>query len=380
MLCYHQNIYIIYGYYKLMYIEVRNISTAKYKQIEHDISKEIKSGVLKPGDKLKNEQYYIEKYSVSSITVRRAMRELAENGLIERVKGSGSFVSNPDSFSSHHIAFMIPYTDTPDVSLLKILRGIQQYIAEFDYSLIIEWFDAKAKPEAQTGAEYEAYEKIIQQKVQGLLLYPMLPTADNPIFKKLKEKSIPYVCIDRYSILTCEDTVGPDNYKGGALAAKHLFDLGHRNIRYIPNNFSLGSEQERFDGFCNMSRSFGIEVNQNHILYDYNIKALSQQIINREITAFLCANDSTAMKLVEELKKSGINIPKDASVVGFDNWEVMKEAGLNLTTVKQDFEYIGRTAAKLLMEKINNPDSFPPVRILTAIELLEGSTTDTLRS
>jgi DNA-binding LacI/PurR family transcriptional regulator len=341
----------------------------KYNQVMRDIKASIIDGNLRPGDKLKSEAEYIQTYGVSSITIRKAMDGLAKEGYLRRVKGKGSFVSGKwQSGYSKRIAVILPFDGQPDVSLLKIQLGIQKYLNLIDYSLIVDWYDTI------NSTEESAIAKVIGQHVEGILYYSMDPKANSALLDDVQGKNIPFVCIDRYDIFRNCNYVGSDNYSGGALAARYLLDMGHKKLRYLSLFFGLSSERERYDGFCGVLQRAGIDFGPCHVIQKNNFEKLVKEINKGLVTGIFCANDFSAMKLIEGLKKPGIQVPRDLSVIGFDKWAGLDHSRLNLTTIRQDFEAIGMSAAKLLFELISGLAATVPVHILTGVELVAGDT------
>jgi DNA-binding LacI/PurR family transcriptional regulator len=342
----------------------------KYTRIMQDIKNAIISGDLQPGERIKSEAEYIRIYSVSSITIRKAMDGLAQEGYLRRVKGKGSFVSDKwQSGYSKRIAVILPFSGQPDISLLKIQMGIQQYLNLIDYSLIVDWYDSA------NSTEKSVIDKVMNQHVEGILYYSMDPAINSAPFDDLQKRNIPFVCIDRYDIFRHCNYAGPDNYSGGALAARHLLDLGHKKLRFLSLNFSLSSERERYDGFCSVLHREGINFGLNHVLRKIDCEKLAKEIRGGQVTGIFCANDFSAMKLIEGLKNPDIRVPRDLSVIGFDKWAGLDHTGLNLTTIRQDFYATGMAAAKLLFELISSQTVTLPVHLLTSVELEEGDTT-----
>jgi GntR family transcriptional regulator of arabinose operon len=340
----------------------------KYIQVMQDIKASIVNGDLQPGDRLKAEAEYMQTYSVSSITIRKAMDSLAQDGYLRRVKGKGSFVSDKwQSGYSKRVAVIMPFIGQPDISLLKIQLGIQKYLNLIGYSLIVDWYDST------NSAEKSVIDKVINQHVEGILYYSMDPTINRVLFDDLERKNIPFVCIDRYDIFRRCNYVGSNNYSGGALAARHLLDLGHKKLRYLSLNFFLSSERERYDGFCSVLYREGVSFGLDHVLQKNDFEKLAGEIRTGQVTGVFCANDFSAMKMIEGLKKLDIQVPQDLSIIGFDKWAGLDHTGLNLTTIRQDFYATGMAAAKLLFELISSPDTVP-VHILTSVELVSGDT------
>ncbi|MEG0995802.1 MAG: GntR family transcriptional regulator, partial [Clostridia bacterium] len=101
----------------------------KYQMIAQDIQRQIQNGELAPGERLPKEDVYMQRYCVSSMTVRKALDQLAKHSQIYRVRGKGSFVfENHGSAAMKQVAAILPLERQPNISQLRLLRGIQQFL------------------------------------------------------------------------------------------------------------------------------------------------------------------------------------------------------------------------------------------------------------
>jgi len=344
------------------------MATIKHVVVQEDIRKTIISGLLKPGDKLASEAELMSSYGVSSITVRKALVNLAEEGLIKRIQGKGSFVSDiPTTSASGMIAAVMPYSDEPDVSHLVILQGIQRQLSGNKYSLITEWYEKGVE------TEKHAIKRVVKKNVDGLLLYPSVPE-DMEMFLSVNEMGIPHVWLDRNNYLIESSFVGSDNYRGGMLAVQHLCDLGHKNIAFVEHEFGLSSEQERYAGFNHILEKNGL-AGRRLSVENGGVAELCERIRTRDITGIFCANDKVAVQVLNILQSEGLVVPRDVSIVGFDNWDGLKFLSQRLTTIHQDFMALGMMSAKLLVDIINNNGLPTPLKYVTPVSLVVGDTT-----
>ena len=339
-------------------------SLPKYLQVRNELYDRIQNGYLRKGDKLPSEQELCEEFSVSALTIRRALTELSNEGFVARIKSKGSFISDPGG--SGIIALILAAEDYGDSSYMKIIQGAQKIAAEHEYSLIVEW--------GNKNLEYERLiiQKTIDRKVEGILIYPYDPVRSRENYRLIEDVGIPYTVIDRYDMDSKCHTVSSDNYRGGVLAANELLSLGHTRIVFAAYHFFLSSEQERFDGYSAAMRQAGVMVSHEHLLSDRSLdySELSRRILSREVTAVFCCNDRLAFKLMRGLLDLGVRVPEDVSIIGFDDWGAPSGLPIGLTTVRQDFTGIGTLAAKLLILTIKGMFCNGGIRALMGVELV----------
>lgn len=338
----------------------------KYEQVRQYILSQIENGILQPGDKLPSEDEYAHFYSVSNITVRKALTELANDGYINRIKGKGSFVSIPTEkeVSSRLIALILSAEDYHDASYMQIIKGAQKMISEFGYSLIVEWSNADLT------AECEIISKMISRGVDGFLIYPFDPVRSAQSYELIEKENIPYVLIDRYNSNHPTYFAGCDNYDGAIQATRELLKLKHTKIKFASYHFFLSSEQERFDGYCSAMRQANIPITSDNLLISIDYDVLANDIFSHKVTALFCCNDKLAIKIIENLVKRGIRVPQDVSIFGFDDWEVSKSGLVRLSTMKQDFEYTGGNAANLLINAIQKKFCKKNTKILSGAKMI----------
>ena len=344
--------------------------TAKYAIVKQSIKQQIEDGTLALDEKLPTEAEYAHIYNVSTITVRRALTELAEEGYIKRLKHKGTFVTSPAGAgaTSRLIALILYSEDHNDSYYIQIIRGAQTMASSFGYSLIIEWIDTDPVQEAA------AIRKMLNLHVEGLLLYSFDPAKSIGNYRFLEENKIPFVLLDRYDPDYPCYYSGCNNYNGGAIATRLLLDYGHEKIRFAGYRFFLQSEQERYDGFCSMMRGAGHMVSKESLIMDIDYDALAAQIRDGEVTAVFCCNDRLAVKMLRSLRERGLRVPEDVSVMGFDDWTASPDVARELTTVRQDFTEIGANTSYMLISLLQGRFSGNPVKILSDVALVVRST------
>ncbi len=155
-----------------------------------------------------------------------------------------------------------------------------------------------------------------------------------------------------------------DNVAGGAMATRHLLGLGHQTVHHISGPDSWLDARERLDGWRQALRAAGVTEPQTH-RGDWSARSgyeIGLRIATRpEVTAVFCGNDSMALGFLRAAAERGRDLPRDISVVGFDDVPEAAYFWPPLTTVRQDFGALGAQALQLLLDQILTGGEAAPV-------------------
>lgn len=159
------------------------------------------------------------------------------------------------------------------------------------------------------------------------------------------------------------DGVGLDDEKASHDLTTHLLEKGHQKFAFVHGAPNDASSQLRFDGFCRALSEAGLDLESVAIFHgSYNFRTGSE--IGLEIlrgselpSAIVCANDDMAAGVIFRLHESGISVPKDISVTGFDDAPIASVLWPPLTTVKQPVKRIAKRAIELLISRLSHPKS-----------------------
>jgi LacI family transcriptional regulator len=167
----------------------------------------------------------------------------------------------------------------------------------------------------------------------------------DPWIKQLGNTTIPTVLLDNYiKGNPVVGYVGTDNFEGIDLAVEHLVSLGHTKIALLNGSKNSIVAESRYEAYVASMQSHGLEVDENLIVYgpfsQDNAQSHIQRLMENGATAVICGNDLLAVGVLKECDKMGVMIPRDLSVVGFDNLPVSRE--MSLTTINQDRINLGR--------------------------------------
>ncbi len=220
---------------------------------------------------------------------------------------------------------------------------------------------------------------ILERNIDGVIIAGKVPDV---LIEKLSDYKFPFVFIDyQHSKIKCPFVV-VDNIYGGKLAAKHLIELGHKNIAFVGGDIQHPSINDRFKGFLAAIEQAEININENFIDTDEDYPArpngfnAAKRLFdkNKNITAVFACNDAMAIGVIQYLKDKGKRVPEDVSVIGFDDVVSENFTGPALSTIRIPKMQMGveamRVMSTLLKEKnkINN-------KIIVPVELIVRSST-----
>jgi LacI family transcriptional regulator len=167
--------------------------------------------------------------------------------------------------------------------------------------------------------------------------------------------------------------VAIDDVAGGAMAARHLLEAGHRRVAFVgdveANPFAFASSQQRLEGFGRALAEAGVALPASYVRRGpfgrETALALTRQLLalRRRPSAIFAASDVQAFGVLDAAARAGLAVPGDLSVIGFDDIELA--AAIGLTTVRQPLRESGRLGAVLLLRALDGEDSAsaPPLRL-----------------
>ncbi len=216
--------------------------------------------------------------------------------------------------------------------------------------------------------------------------YLLLHMEREDIIEHLAARSIPAVIVNGREPLMRLDAVAPANRTGGYLGARHLITLGHRRILMLAHS-PRATIRDRMAGSRWAMEEAGLEVAGDGIIdleamrtnLAYN--AVKQRLDAKrgpDFTAVLCCNDACAVGAMAALSEGGLDVPRDVSVVGFDDIPTAALNSVPLTTIHVQAEDVGARSVSRLMERIRSQDSLATYTE-TAVELVVRASTGPAR-
>jgi LacI family transcriptional regulator len=218
----------------------------------------------------------------------------------------------------------------------------------------------------------------LSHSIDGLLF--VSATLDSSLGKAVAEQGLPAVFLNRHTEDATSDRVFSDNRSGAASAARLLLDLGHEKIGLISGPSNTSTAVERDAGFLNEIERRGLEVPEalrrrgpysHRTGYDGALHLLGSE---DPPTALFCGNDVIAFGALDAIEELQMSVPKDVSVIGFDDIPMSGWLRINLTTVRQPLPAMARTAVGLLVDQVENGLGDPRTEVF-ATELVYRGTT-----
>ena len=198
-----------------------------------------------------------------------------------------------------------------------------------------------------------------EQRVQGLLISPVGDVADR--LDALRQRGVPTVLVDRLADEDRFSSVSVDDDAGGYLAARHLLELGRRNLAFVGGPLSIRQVADRLAG----ARRAVAEVDGAtlEVLDSDGQSVLAGRGVGNNLVergtgnlpdGIFCANDLLALGVMQSLTMmNGVRIPEDVALIGYDDIDFAASAVVPLSSVRQPTDNIGRTAIELLMEELD---------------------------
>jgi LacI family transcriptional regulator len=201
-------------------------------------------------------------------------------------------------------------------------------------------------------------------------------TLTPPMHAELHRLNIPMVVIDPAGVPAIDvPTIGASNWAGGLSATEHLLSLGHRRIGFIAGPKQLLCSRARLDGYRAALDAAGVDMDgelvQQGDFYTESGFAGTQRLLDlrRPPTAVFASSDQMAFGVYEAVRRRGLRVPEDVSVVGFDDLPESRWASPPLTTVRQPLVQMGLVAARTVLRMARGEEIETP-RVELATELI----------
>jgi GntR family transcriptional regulator of arabinose operon len=276
----------------------------KYQKLFESLKADIISGRFNPGQKLPSEAALVNKSGASRITVLRALRELQNIGLIDRIAGSGTYVRHLTGDDRHPHLFGLLIPDLGETEIFEpICQGIANAPEATGHALLWGHADQQTSKAEQAWRLSQHY---IDRKVSGVFFAPLeferdAGKANHRILTSLKQAHVPVVLLDRRASNAPErnrpDLVGINNRQAGFVATEHLIHLGCKRIGFMGYHGSATTISERVAGYREALAAHGLRPTADpKTHFDVRRQAPTRTRKNgiKSIEAYVCVNDRVA--------------------------------------------------------------------------------------
>jgi DNA-binding LacI/PurR family transcriptional regulator len=247
------------------------------------------------------------------------------------------------------IGVIVPTISNPFFG--ELIEGIEEESRANGHNIII------SNSAYNTDRVKEDIEILLARKVDGLIMSSA--DVDCASLDYLNKNNVPFVLTGPVNYRHQVNYVSVDNYRGAMIATEHLLRLGHRRIGYIPGPYDNYINELRFKGFKSALEEYQLSFHSDCYFYggtEENVQKLLR-LGGRRPSALVAFNDYIAIDYLEKLETSGLKVPDNMSLVGFDNIKFASYYSINLTTVENGQYRFGKEAFRLLLELVTEPSS-----------------------
>ena len=240
----------------------------------------------------------------------------------------------------------------------RLMQAIEREASTHGYTVLLaDTHDAAA-------TERDTVRALRSRRVDGLLITPA--PGDGPVIGELVSLDVPTVLIDRLATRADVDQVGSENIQATSALTAHLATLGHRRIGMISGAAGLATSSERVLGYR-------LGLGRSRLTWDEELVAAGSSAAEPAAaalgslldladppTAVVAGNNTMLSGVLHECRRRGLRVGTDLAVVGYDDVEWADLVDPPITTVAQPIAEMGRTAVRLLLDRIADPTR-PPV-------------------
>ena len=333
------------------------IKQTKYGDIIQYIENLIADETLKPGDKIPSENELCVRFGVSRETVRRAIGILEEQGMLRRVRGSGTYVSHSrreNLEQRNRIAVITTYVES--YIFPKTIQGIENVLFEQGYSVQISFTNNTLEREKNILLDLLDRDDVAGVIVEGTK--SGLPNPNLHLYRQLLNRKVPIIFINTFYPELPVPHVSLNDVGAAETAVKFLIDKGHKNIGAILK-LDDGQGRLRYLGYLKAMEAAGLEVTDSRMVWidtdeSKQLNFCKDKILNRveACSALFCYNDQIAFQLIKMLQEQGISVPEQVSVIGVDDSDLALHSEVPITSMPHPKERLGAKAAEQLLKMI----------------------------
>lgn len=335
----------------------------KYQKLYHWGYTMIISGVIKDGEKFPSEHILQKKFGYSRQTVRTALHQLEEEGLITRIKGSGTYVSYERGSADEEkprIGLVLSYFS--DYLFPQLYEGIKAVLDDKGYVLEV------AVTRNRLNDEMLFLEGLLKKNPAGLIIEGTRSSFPNPnirLYEEIRKKNIPTLFLHNHYENLKFDSMELSDAKASYELTRLLIQNGHRRIGGIFKYDDLQG-MERYRGFIECLSDYGVPFDDDWIRW-YSTKDMEEKLSKkglqrmykrtRDCTAMMTYNDEVAGYYMDFLQEKGLKVPEDVSIVSFDDAMVpIPGSNVKITSAVHPKYSFGRLAARNLLRMMEDPD------------------------
>jgi DNA-binding LacI/PurR family transcriptional regulator/biotin operon repressor len=333
------------------------------------LREEIAQGMYGGDGPLPSERELSLSRGLSRTTVRRAIQQLVEEGVVYRLPGSGTFVGQPPRFVGEPtaqlatIGLILPSLANPYFG--ELAAAIERACLQNGYQLLL---GQSSMGEGTTESYLARY--VENEAVKGVITIAPEDEVALGAYRRLAQASKPYLFVVRHAERLNADSVATDHVGGARNLMRHLLQHGHRRIAYI--GVAGPPAHRHFQGYREALHEAGIAEDPalNVRVEDEDLETVGERGVQTLLesgigfTAIFAQIDPVAIGVLRALRLKGLRVPGDVSVVGFDNIPSAAHVDPPLSSVDHTVGEIGRLAVLLLQDRISGRYDGPARRVI----------------
>ncbi len=333
---------------------------AKYQKVIEWITENIDSGVLRPGERIPSENELCDRFDLSRQTIRHAIAQMAEDGLLESRRGSGTYVSDIRAQEGERSVVAVVTTYVDDYIFPSTIRGIESALSDKGYSMQLSFTNNTVGKERQILKDL-----LSRNDVAGVIMEPVksaLPNPNTDLYLKLQDRKVKVLFINSFYPELDMPHVSLDDSECAYRAVNALISAGHRDIGCVLK-LDDGQGRERYRGYMKAISEAGISFSYDRVNWIDTIDLKNGRNSLKKAmerlggcSAVFCYNDQVAGMLMQVLMEDGMKLPRDLSVIGMDDSDMAKigVAGITISSIPHPKARLGEKAAQNMIRLIHS--------------------------
>ena len=301
--------------------------------------------------------------NVSHTTVSRALNDspLINDETKKKIKEIAKELNYVPNYNAKSLVLHKSYTiglfftsithGTSPNFFFDAIKGVNANISD-QYNLVVRAIDS-----------YKEFSGINNKRFDGIILMSQSDD-DNAFIYHVIQQEIPLVILDRDIDIESDNVVNilSNDKEAVSNATEYLIKNGHRDIAILTGRKEFKSTERRKEGFLDALIKCKVQINEEYILSgNYSLeggyKAMAKLItLEKSPTAVFCSNDDMAIGAIKAINDADLNIPKDISIIGFDDIKFSAYTNPALTTIKRRIEKISEIGGKKIIDMIDGKD------------------------
>lgn len=242
------------------------------------------------------------------------------------------------------------YSNPSAAYLSEFLLGGLDQCSRAGAQLVVEKCDAES-------GEVTAVERLLASGVDGVLLPP--PLCDSAsVVDRLKAAGVPTVAVASGQPAPGVSSIRIDDLAAAQAMVRHLIALGHRRIAFVRGHPNQTASEQRYQGYVRALQEGGLEVDerlvvQGYFTYHSGLDAADALLsLRHRPTAVFASNDDMAAAAIAVAHRQGLDVPRDLTIVGFDDTALASTVWPPLTTIRQPVAEMSREAVSVLLDAV----------------------------